>query len=148
MSVHGHRYWGRSGNGGQMAAALSLSWLNIFPGGISARGVIPVWRACDSSSFCSCHPDGHSKDQFTASIYISSLVCLLWKPASPGSLSSPHPSLSCKLLRLPLSLPKPSQLSPEGTLSIPPWQSGSIYYSHLQPADIPSTFHFTIIKLL
>lgn len=128
----------------QMAPAPSLSWLNNFPGDISARGVIPVWWACDSSSFCSHHPGGRSKAQLTASIYKSSLVCLLWTPATPRSLSSTHPWLSCKLLCLTLSLS-----SLQGTLYLYHPGSLAVYiiaiYNqliHLWP------LHSTLIKLL
>lgn len=79
------------GDSGQMASAPSLSWLNNFPGDISARGVIRVWWAFD------CHSGGRSKAQLTAS---SSLVCLLWTPATPAPspMHIPHWAASCSII--------------------------------------------------
>lgn len=149
MSLHGHQYWDGFSDSGQMAPAPLLSWLNNFPGDISATGVIPIWGVCESSSFCSRCPSSHSKAQLTASIYESSLDCLLWTPSTLYSLSSSHPSLSCKLLRLPLSLSKLSQLSPGGFIytALAVWQY-ILCCSHLQPDDTPLTVSFHINKVL
>lgn len=97
MSLHGHQYWDGFSDSGQMALAPLLSWLNNFPGDISATGVIPVWGVCESSSFCSRCPSSHSKAQLTASIYKSSLDGLLWTPSTPipSPPHIPHWAASC-----------------------------------------------------
>lgn len=118
---HGHRYRGKFRDRGQMSPAPSLSWLKYFPGDNSLRGVIPVRWAFDSSSFCYRHLSGHNKAQLSASIYISYFLSF-----SPQAVAA---------------------LSPEATLSAPPWQSGGNYYSHLKPADTPVNFHYKIDKV-
>lgn len=142
MSVHSHRYRGRFSGGRQMAPALSPSWLNFFPGDISASlgSSWLILRLFPSS----CWPE---KALLAVSMYTSSLVCLLWTPAAiiPFSLNS---CTELQAAHLPLSLSKLSQLSPEDTLSIPPWQSDGIYYSHLQLADTPLTVSPHINKAL
>lgn len=110
MSVHSHRYRGRFSGGRQMAPALSPSWLNFFPGDISASGVILVLVAPDSSSVCSLHPAGLRK-----LCLLSPCIQVLWSAfcehQQPSFPFLSIPALSCKLpIFLYLSLSCPSSL--------------------------------------
>lgn len=145
MSLHGRRYWGRLGGG---CCPLAISAKQFPRRHLCERGhsrsvslwliflLFPAsWWPQQSSAHCS-----HLYKFF-------GLPSVNTSSSSARSLSSPHPSLSRKLLRLPLSLPESSQLSPEGTLSIPPWQSGGIYYSHLRP-DFDLSLHNNKVSLM
>lgn len=85
------------GDSGQMASAPSLSWLNNFPGDISARGVI--------RELLTAIPVARSKAQLAASIYISSLVCLLWTTPVPSPTHIPHWAASCSIILSPRAFP-------------------------------------------
>lgn len=97
MSLHGHRYCGR------------LRWqrANGFcPLAILAKQ-FPGRHFCERghSWAFDCHSGGRSKAQLTASIYISSLVCLLWTAPVPSPTHIPHWAASCSIILSPRVFP-------------------------------------------